>query len=204
QRVLQGLTMNMNLNFTPEAEVNLQTTMGSLKGNRNGNINMKISSLGDFEMFGDYVVRSGKFHFTAQDFINKFFDIKEGGTIRWTGNPSEAIINLNAIYQQRTAIGPLYNAAGHSGENERVLAQADMLIKGTLSQPDVTFDLNFPQNPYIKDQLQSYLSDANNINQQALSLIVRRSFTPSSTNEIGREVNNTLLSAGTEIAFNQL
>src|SRR5690606_21113368 len=104
----------------------------------------------------------------------------------------------------RTAIGPLYNAAGHSGENERVLAQADMLIKGTLSQPDVTFDLNFPQNPYIKDQLQSYLSDANNINQQALSLIVRRSFTPSSTNEIGREVNNTLLSAGTEIAFNQL
>lgn len=204
QRVLQGLTMNMNLNFTPEAEVNLQTTMGSLKGNGNGNINMKISSLGDFEMFGDYVVRSGKFHFTAQDFINKFFDIKEGGTIRWTGNPSEAIINLNAIYQQRTAIGPLYNAAGHSGENERVLAQADMLIKGTLSQPDVTFDLNFPQNPYIKDQLQSYLSDANNINQQALSLIVRRSFTPSSTNEIGREVNNTLLSAGTEIAFNQL
>ncbi|WP_052258971.1 hypothetical protein [Sphingobacterium sp. T2] len=38
QRVLQGLTMNMNLNFTPEAEVNLQTTMGSLKGNGNGNI----------------------------------------------------------------------------------------------------------------------------------------------------------------------
>ncbi|HLS38083.1 MAG TPA: translocation/assembly module TamB domain-containing protein [Sphingobacterium bovisgrunnientis] len=204
RNLFSGLTMNMNLNFTPDAELNLQTSMGSLKGSGNGTIAMKISSLGDFEMFGDYVVNQGKFHFTAQDFINKYFDIKEGGTIRWTGNPSEAVINLNAIYQQRTAVGPLYNAAGYSGDNERVLAQADMLIKGTLEQPDVTFDLNFPQNPYIKDQLQSFLSDANNVNQQALSLIVRRSFTPSSSSEIGREVNNTLLSAGTEIAFNQL
>ena len=204
RNLFRGLTMNMNLNLTPDAEVNLQTTMGSLNGSGNGNIDMKISSLGDFEMFGDYVVSKGKFHFTAQDFINKYFDIKEGGTIRWTGNPSEAVINLNALYQQRTAIGPLYNAAGYAGDNERVLAQADMLIKGTLEQPDVTFDLNFPQNPYIKDQLQSFLSDANNVNQQALSLIVRRSFTPSTTSEIGREVNNTLLSAGTEIAFNQL
>jgi len=199
-----GLTMNMDLNFTPDAEVNLQTNLGSLKGSGNGTVTMKISSLGDFEMFGDYIVKSGKFHFTAQDFINKFFDIKEGGTIRWTGRPSEAVINLNAIYQQRTAIRPLYNAAGREGDDERVLAQADMLIKGTLEQPDISFDLNFPQNPYIKDQLQSYLSDLNNVNQQALSLIVRRSFTPSSTEQIGKEVNNTLLSAGTEIAFNQL
>jgi hypothetical protein len=202
--LFKGLTMNMDINITSEAEINLPTDLGTLKGNGTGEISMKISSLGDFEMFGDYIVRNGKFHFTAQDFINKYFDIKEGGTIRWTGEPSDAVININAIYQQRTAVGALYNAAGRAGEDERVLAQADMLIKGTLDQPDVTFDLNFPQNPYIKDQLQSYLSDANNVNQQALSLIVRRSFTPSSTNEIGREVNNTLLSAGTEIAFNQL
>lgn len=200
-----GLTMNMDFNLTRDAEVNLQTNLGSLKGNGNGAITMKISNLGDFEMFGDYVVNNGKFHFTAQDFFNKFFDIKEGGTIRWTGNPSDAIVNLNALYQQRTSTRPLYNAAGRDGgEDERVLAQADMLIKGTLEQPDITFDLNFPQNPYIKDQLQSYLSDINNVNQQALSLIVRRSFTPSTTEQIGREVNNTLLSAGAEIAFNQL
>nr|WP_235891117.1 translocation/assembly module TamB domain-containing protein [Sphingobacterium lumbrici] len=204
KNLFTGLTMNMDLELTPEAELNLQTNLGSLKGSGAGEVTLRISSLGDFEMFGDYVANSGKFHFTAQDFINKYFDIKEGGTVRWTGNPREAVINLNAIYQQRTAVGPLYNAAGRSGEDERVLAQADMIIKGTLQQPDITFDLNFPQNPYIKDQLQSYLSDVNNINQQALSLIVRRSFTPSSTNDVGREVNNTLLSAGTEIAFNQL
>ncbi|WP_246163304.1 translocation/assembly module TamB domain-containing protein [Sphingobacterium humi] len=201
---LKGMTMNMDLELTPDAEVNLQTDLGSLKGNGAGEITLKVSSLGDFEMFGDYVVNSGKFHFTAQDFFNKFFDIKQGGTIRWTGSPSGATVNMTAIYQQRTSIRPLYDAAGRAGQDERVMAQADMNIKGTLSQPDVSFDLNFPQTPYVKDELQAYLSDANNVNQQALSLIVRRSFTASSNNEIGREVNNTLLSAGTEIAFNQL
>lgn len=203
--IFQGLTMNMDINLTRNAELNLQTNLGSLKGNGNGTITMKISSLGDFEMFGDYIVNNGKFHFTAQDFFNKYFDIKEGGTIRWSGNPSEATVNLNALYQQRTSLRPLYDAAGRDAmQDERVLAQADMFIKGTLDQPDITFDLNFPQNPYVKDQLQSYLSDINNVNQQALSLIVRRSFTPSTTEQIGKQVNNTLLSAGAEIAFNQL
>ena len=204
KRLFQGLTMNMDITVTPDAEVNLENNIGSLTGIGTGDISLRISNLGDFEMFGDYHVISGKFHFTAQDFFNKFFDLKEGGTIRWAGNPTDATVNLSATYQQRTSIAPLYNAAGRAENNDRILAQADMILKGTLSQPDVSFDLNFPQTPYVKDELQGYLSDINNVNQQAISLIVRRSFTPASTQEFGREVNNTLLSAGTEIAFNQL
>lgn len=204
KRLFSGLTMNMDISLTPDAEINLENNIGSLTGVGTGDISLRISSLGDFEMFGDYLVHSGKFHFTAQDFFNKFFDLQEGGTIRWAGNPAEANVNLSATYQVRTSIAPLYNAAGRAENNDRILAQANMILKGTLSQPDVSFDLNFPQTPYVKDELQGYLSDVNNVNQQAISLIVRRSFTPASTQEFGREVNNTLLSAGTEIAFNQL
>ncbi|MGO1244482.1 MAG: translocation/assembly module TamB domain-containing protein [Sphingobacterium sp.] len=204
KRLFKGLTMNMDLAFTPDAEINLENNVGSLTGVGNGNVSLRLSNLGDLEMFGDYRIVNGKFHFTAQDFFNKYFDLKEGGTVRWAGNPAEAIVNLSASYQQRTSIAPLYNAAGRTENNDRILAQADMLLKGSLSQPEVSFELNFPQDPYVKDELQGYLSDINNVNQQAISLIVRRSFTPASTQEFGREVNNTLLSAGTEIAFNQL
>lgn len=204
KRLFRGLTMNMDIVVTPDAEINLENNIGSLTSIGTGDLSLRISSLGDFEMFGDYHVISGKFHFTAQDFFNKYFDLKEGGTIRWAGNPSEATVNLSASYQQRTSVAPLYNAAGHVENNDRILTQADMNLKGSLSQPGVSFDLNFPQTPYVKDELQGYLSDVNNVNQQAISLIVRRAFTPASTQEFGKEVNNTLLSAGTEIAFNQL
>src|SRR5690606_41362834 len=105
--------------------------------------------------------------------FNKFFDLKEGGTIRWAGNPAEAIVNLSATYQQRTSMAPLYNAAGRAANNDRILAKADMILKGTLSQPDVSFDLNLPQTPYVKDALQVFLSDVNTVNQQAIRLILR-------------------------------
>jgi hypothetical protein len=39
-------------------------------------------------MFGDFLITSGKFEFTAKDFISKNFVVSQGGTIRWTGNPS--------------------------------------------------------------------------------------------------------------------
>src|SRR5690606_4292940 len=148
--------------ITPEVDASLYTDLGELSGRGEGLISLRISNLGDFEMFGDYTINSGKFTFTAQDFINKIFDINQGGTIRWTGQPSDATINLTAVYGQRTSLGPLYNAAGRETVEQRVLAQAEMNLNGSLMRPDITFALNFPNDPYVKDELQSYLSDVNN------------------------------------------
>lgn len=200
----QGLTMTMDLSVNPDAKINIFTDLGKLSGNGEGLISMNITSLGDFEMFGDYVIQKGEFEFTAQDFINKIFEINRGGSIRWTGNPTEALINLTAVYQVRTSVGPLYAAAGRSSSDQRVMTQAEMVLNGNLLHPDISFGLDFPTDSYVKDELQGYLSDANNVNQQALSLIVRRSFAPGSGTDLTKELNSTVFSAGTELAFNQL
>ena len=200
----QGLTMTMDLSVNSDAKINIFTDLGQLSGKGEGLISMNITSLGDFEMFGDYAIQEGEFEFTAQDFINKIFEINRGGSIRWTGNPTEALINLTAIYQVRTSVSPLYAAAGRSGTDQRVLAQAEMILNGNLLHPEISFGLDFPTDSYVKDDLQSYLSDANNVNQQALSLIVRRSFAPGTGTDLTRELNTTVFSAGTELAFNQL
>ncbi len=200
----EGLTMTMDLTVDPESEVNIFTDLGKLSGRGTGLLSLNITSLGDFEMFGDYAIQQGKFEFTAQDFINKIFEIESGGSIRWTGNPAEALINLTATYQVRTSVRPLYTAAGRAGTDQRVQAQAEMILNGNLLQPDITFGIDFPTDSYVEDELQSYLSDVNNVNQQALSLIVRRSFAPGTGTDLTRELNTTIFSAGTELAFNQL
>lgn len=199
-----GLTLHIDLDIKRNAEANIFTDLGKLSGSGNGNITMNVTSLGDFEMFGDYVILQGKFTFTAQDFINKIFEISRGGTIRWTGNPSEALINLTAVYEVRTSVRPLYVAAGRAGTDQRVVAQAEMILGGNLLHPEISFAIDFPTDSYVKDELQNYLSDANNVNQQALSLIVRRSFAPGTGTDLTTELNSTFLSAGTELAFNQL
>ncbi len=206
QNFFKGLTMNFSLSVDEASQATIFTSLGRLTGKGKGDLSLRISSLGDFEMFGDYLISQGKFEFTAKDYINKVFDITQGGSIRWTGSPTGATINLRSSYGVRTNLGPLYTAAGlPTPQDSRVQAEAIMNLSGSLLKPDIAFDINFPTDSYIKDQLQGYLNDVNNVNQQALSLIVRRSFAPGNGSAgITKQINSTVISAGTEIAFNQL
>lgn len=199
-----GMSMNFDLDINENTLVNLYTSLGKLSARGNSNIIMKVTSSGDFEMFGDYLVTNGKFHFTAQEFINKIFDLRQGGSIRWTtGDPTAAQINLSAVYALRADIRPLYVAAGRAANEGRVQTEAIMKLSGSLAQPEIAFDLDFPSDANIKDELQGYLSDVNNKNSQALSLIVRRSFSPNTGNVSAEDVNNTIASATTELFVNQ-
>ncbi|HUH33827.1 MAG TPA: translocation/assembly module TamB domain-containing protein, partial [Daejeonella sp.] len=149
-----GLTMNFELRVDEKTEVNIFTDLGKLTGRGNSNLDLRITSLGDFEMFGDYQISEGEFAFTAQDFINKIFELNQGGSIRWTGNPLEAALNLNAVYQVRTSLKPLYIAAGRPPVDQRVLAEAVMNLSGSLLRPLIAFNLNFPDDTRVKDELQ--------------------------------------------------
>ena len=53
-----------------------------------------------------------------------------------------------------------------------------MGLTGPLLKPDIKLDIFFPANPAIKEKLQSYFNDGNNLNTQALSLIIQRRFAP--------------------------
>ncbi len=204
-----GLTMNFDLEVDENSEVDIFTELGKLSGQGAGNLNLKITSLGDFEMFGDYIISQGKFNFTAKEVINKIFEIREGGSIRWKGNPTEAVINLKAFYAVRVSLTDLYTAANRTQtEEKRVLAEAVMNLSGYLLKPDITFDVNFPADASVKDEFQSYFSDVNNTTNQALSLILRRGFFATQTDQksigLANLAGDTFVKAGSELFFNQL
>ena len=204
-----GLTMNFKLRIDPNSTANLFTNLGNLSGKGNAELELNINSLGDFEMSGDYIIESGNFDFTAQEVINKKFTIRQGGTIRWIGNPNQAQIQLKAIYELRAGLTDLYLAANRDNTNSananlRVPVEVEMGLSGLLTQPDIKLDIFFPSNPSIKEELQAYFSDANNLNLQAFSLIIRRSFAPGSGREdLGKQLSSGVASTATELLFNQ-
>ncbi|MCX2575755.1 translocation/assembly module TamB domain-containing protein [Pedobacter sandarakinus] len=202
-----GLTLTFKLSIDPNTTANIFTTLGNLSGKGNAELNLNINSLGDFEMSGDYIIETGSFDFTAQEVINKKFEIRQGGTIRWTGNPTAAQINLKAVYALRANLSDLFKAANRdasSNANQRVDTEVEMGLTGLLLQPDIKLDINFPSQPSIKEQLQTYLSDQNNLNLQAFSLIIRRSFASGNGGEsIGNQLSSTATSTATELVFNQ-
>ena len=202
-----GLTLTFKLTIDPNTTANIYTTLGNLSGKGNAELNLNINSLGDFEMSGDYIIETGSFDFTAQEVINKKFEIRQGGTIRWTGNPTAAQINLKAVYALRANLNELFKAANRdasSNANQRVNTEVEMGLTGLLLQPDIKLDIFFPAQPAIKEELQTYFSDQNNLNLQAFSLIIRRSFAPGNGGEsIGNQLSSTATSTATELVFNQ-
>ncbi len=208
ERSFNGVTLNFDLTIDEKTLVKITTDYGQLEGSGTASkLQLIINSSGDFEMRGDYLISTGKFEFTAQNFISKVFQVNQGGTIRWTGDPSNAEINLKAIYEVRADINDLYKAAGLSNvqESQQKLVQAEMLLTKSLTHPDIDFNFNFPNDPSIKDELAAYLNDATNRNQQALSLIVRRKFATGTGGEnLTKEVSSTAQDAISEFAFNKL
>ncbi len=206
-RAFNGVTLNFDLTIDEKTTVKITTDYGVLEGSGQAhNLKLNINSLGDFDMFGDFLITSGKFEFTAKNFISKNFVVNQGGTIRWTGDPANSTINLSAIYEVRTDIAPLYQAAGSQSPKGKALelVQAELILTKSLLLPTIDFDFNFPLDPSIKDDLATYLSDNNNRSQQALSIIVRRQFSNGANNNLSNQVLGTAGEAVSEFAFNKL
>ncbi|MBC8054299.1 MAG: translocation/assembly module TamB [Sphingobacteriaceae bacterium] len=199
-----GLEMTLNLTVDEASQVNIITDLGKLSGRgTSNNLSLEITSLGDFRMFGSYLITGGKFQYTAQEYISKIFQISQGGSIRWTGDPVEAEINMTAIYSNNANIAKLYRADNRTVPNRSVLSEAIMTLNGVLTRPGIKFDINFPQEPYIKTELESYFNDVNNVNQQAISFIARGSFASNTGLELDA-ATDALKNTITELTFNQI
>jgi hypothetical protein len=205
-RAFNGITLNFDLTIDEKTLVKITTDYGKLEGSGvSNNLKLNITSLGDFNMYGDFLISSGKFEFIAKDVISKNFQVTQGGTIRWTGNPTNAEINMKATYEVRADIKDLYSAAGIALPSEMVLVQANLLLTKSLLQPTIDFDFNFPTDPTIKDNISTYLNDYNNRTQQALSIIATRRFAPGgNAGALGQQTLNTAGEAVSEFAFNKL
>lgn len=104
---LSGIQLSFELDVTPDAEVQLifDPKIGDvMKGKGTGHLTMEINTLGNFNIYGDYMIEEGEYLFTLKNVINKKFKIERGGTVKWTGDPYSADLNINAIYQLRTTL----------------------------------------------------------------------------------------------------
>ena len=52
---------------------------------------------------GDYTIVDGNYLFSMQNIITKRFGMDKGSTITWTGNPTDARLNISAVYKLRAA-----------------------------------------------------------------------------------------------------
>ncbi len=152
------IRMNFNFNITSDAycEIQLDRQAGDIiKAYGSGLISMNVDTDGEFVMNGNYNIERGDYTFTLQNALNKKFDIKSGSRISWSGDPFEAIVNINAGYTQMSSLaGALanYNVSsvdeqGRDPLSRRYPVEVLISLSGRLLTPLVNYSLEIKEAP---------------------------------------------------------
>lgn len=219
---IRGMSIETELNINEKAEVMMiydEHVGDVMKGRGNGNIKLNVKNTGGkFKMFGTYEITSGNYLFTYQNFINKPFTVRKGGTISWNGDPYGAKLNLEAFYKGlRTSTYNFiveYLSTDSDIELARRKTDVDLVMKlrGDLLKPDIDFDIVFPNvnqqaaiASYIDSKLRTVRADKNELNKQVFGLIMLRSFLPSDQGFLyGSQVSDLGFNTLSELLSNQL
>ncbi len=197
QRVLkevEGLELAFNLDVTPEAEVEIVVdtkTGSSLKGTGVGILFIEINTNGKFNMYGDFVVVTGEFHYKFGGIIDKTFRVKPGGNITWERDPLAAQLNMEAIYSLNANPAPLLDSPGYT---RRIPTDVVVRLTGELESPIIDWHIDFPgTNSIVKSELEYRLQDPTIAERNALFLLAQGSFVNEQTGINQQAVTGNLL-----------
>ena len=206
-----AMDITMALDIRPNTEVQLviDPTVGDIiKATGEGSLNLRINPQANiFEMYGDYTIEKGSYLFTLQNVINKWFDIEPGSTIQWTGEPLDAILNIDAVYKLKASLQPLLE--GSLTENNRstraVPVECFIHLTDRLTQPTVTFDIVVPSaDSEVQSLISSALATPESKSQQFLYLIIANSFISETSNTMTSSMGASATAAtGFEMLSNQ-
>ena len=168
---VKGISLDIDLEVTKDAtaQVVIDEVNGSqLTGNGSGNLRIEINTRGKFNMFGDYIINNGVYDFKYGGIVNKPFLIQNGGAVSWNGNPSEANLDVTAIYKAKANPGVLLQ---NFNSNRKIEVDLVTRITGGLFSSKQDLDIQLTNvDPTIASELEFVLND-NNINEKTTQFI---------------------------------
>ena len=226
-----GVTYNLNLEVRDDANITVlmdESTGDELKIKGKAQLNAALDENGILGISGVYQLSEGSYDLSYQ-FIKKRFDLVDGSTITFSGNPMEAQTDITAQYEIETSATELLSNEISSGSadlgtayNKKIPFEVILKIKGPVSKPELSFDIKVKDNAdgvnttlgiTIENKLAQYRTDASEMNKQVFALLILGRFIGdrssdffasgggSSANEIAKEsVSKFLAEAVNNIA----
>lgn len=179
-----GLSLSFNIQATPEANVQLifDSKVGDIiKSQGTGNLRLELKPSGDFLIFGNYIISQGDYLFTLQNVINKKFEVMQGSTVAFSGDPLNADLDIKAVYKLRTS---LYELMLDSTYKTRVPVECELDLKKKLLNPVFNFAIKVPNSDSRVEGVLSGLSEEE-VNKQVISLLVLNKFVTPETFKSG-------------------
>ena len=219
-----NITYEVDITANPMATVEVildELTGDVIRGRGVGNLKLRAGTSEPLSIRGRYDIQEGNYLFTFESFIKKPFTLRRGANnyIEWIGDPYAATINLEAIYEAtNVSFAPLVSSLALSNNLSRYRSDVNVLARltGELFRPDISFNLEFPQNfDRTIDQTASFSleqgirqieNNPNELNKQVAYLIVLNQFAPYETGQSGAysALNEFAYNTISGILFNQI
>ena len=173
----EGIELDFNFDIDTDTDIEIilnRETGHAMKGKGYGSMQMNINTLGKFQMYGDFQVQEGEYNFKYGGVIDKKFIVEKGGTIRWDGEPMDAVLDLKATYKTFANPAVLVESASF---NRKVDTNVAILLNGNLSNPQPDFNIDFPTvSSVLRSELDYKLQDKDTRQTQAFALLATGSF----------------------------
>ncbi len=96
----------------------------------------------NLQIFGNFDISSGDYLFVGGDIMTRRFTLQDGGSIRWEGDPTNALLDITAVYRARPNIAPLLGAA--ADQTNRIPVELMLEISGPIDNIENDFYFEFP------------------------------------------------------------
>ena len=173
--------LNLNAEITPDASVNiiLPSNMGNINATGSGDIRLGYNTMSGLSLIGNYVIDKGTFVFDFQSLVRRNFDIKNGGTITWTGDVADADINLASSYRTKSSISSLGLEVDSTSLVNNINVDCILRLQEKLNNPAITFGISLPNTTDdVANTVFSVIDTTNQavMSQQVISLLVLGAF----------------------------
>jgi len=193
---LTGFDVNALISINEDAIFNVvidEQTGDNFQIGGEGDLTFTINPNGRTNLSGRYTLNQGHFEINLYNLVKRRFEIADGSTVTWAGDPFDALLDIRAIYRVEAAASSLMAPASGSfdaGMNNRFRQQLPFLvylnIDGELMQPVLTFDLDMPEDEQgaiggqVYGRVQQINQQEEELNKQVFSLLVLNRFFPES------------------------
>nr|MBI1229075.1 translocation/assembly module TamB [Cytophagales bacterium] len=188
-----GFQVAAVLEVDPQAIFNIvvdQRSGDNLKVSGKANLALNFDPNGRITLTGAYELTGGHYEMSLYNLVSRRFEIQEGSTITWSGDPLNAGLNVTALYRVRTSASELMAAqSGGADANVQYKQELPFLvyldIEGNLTRLEPSFRLDMPEDQRgaaggnIYGQIQLLNNQEGELNRQVFSLMVLNRFFPS-------------------------
>lgn len=178
----EGVEMRMNflLDITPDANIELimdPNAGDKIKGAGSGSLQIQYGNKSDLRMYGNFTIQEGSYNFSLQQLIRKEFTIRDGSMISFNGDPFNANMDINAIYNLTANLSDLDQSLALESPRTSVPVNCVLLLNGMLRQPSISFDLELPgSNEELEQQMKSLIDTDDMMTRQIIYLLVLNKF----------------------------